>query len=990
MALEILHNRATHTHENEQFRRIAKNLMVLFDKMKWDGVLIGNPFNPEFSRFKADAILYYTNGLLIIDLKDYAGDIKLPPNSQEFRITKWYVETDKDKQRIEIKGGSRFINPFKQLEAYRYALIELIKSNLALAGNIDHTKICSVNLFSGQIQLSCPTPRDMPYYRITQESDFQSFLYDYASPIQFKEELAAELKRVFPSEPWKDTLNYMVSPNAEIQGFKFIDDDFTNIISEFIEDKDRQILILESGNSAKRDEWLRYIHDHGVEFGIPQTELWAHSNRISGRIKRRTGIEPDSLYSVIYGGVFEPDGDEKEQDEEERITDNDNADDFSEQVQEIIGFKSDSSLDDNALVVVCEAHLITRSLFQSELIRFGTGRLLEDMVRYLRLDKTNRKFICIGDPYSLSYGKEEDCALSQEAYADIYSNTIEKYRDRDGLEDKTELFNLRQSIAQSIDEGIFNQLQYHWDKNTLVEVTKSETESLFHKWFKDPINAEPEYAALVFKNKDALTINNWIRKQVQNKPANITHGDLMIANNNFNIPDEFGLSVPRKIQNGMYLRVEKVLEKVVKPITPKGKPTVNLFFQRLKVTCLSTNQPYQADIWMLENYLLNNFELTKEEQIAFRVFLNIRMVEFQRNNPFEKSEDYEQMVNSPEYKTLILEREKLNQDLESGERVKTKLSEVEKKIRKIERNAKKSFRSKVKLQLLKTDPFVNAALLQYGYAMTVHKALGTSFKEVLLNSTQDETRGVKNEGYFRWIYTGLACTTNVAKIINPISVSAMNDCVFEDTDEIKLIETDKNTLVFPEINLHDFFKQNLLEDMPENVKRGVSFFASIVQSYGYLLDVVLSKPYLAKVILTTPFGDELVEKEKLIVALNYNGQNSVTSIRIEREGKSDKAIINNCIDELRKKIIPDDIIFPTDWRQAFYERWKKQFELMGYSLLLSSEHPNQSVFFLTKQDSKARFRLWYRDNGFFSKIEIIEKSSEAISNDIKDVLLNAQ
>ena len=62
MSLEILHNRAEHTHENEQFRRCALELQTIFSQRNWDGLLIGNPFNDNFHRFRADALLLYNNG----------------------------------------------------------------------------------------------------------------------------------------------------------------------------------------------------------------------------------------------------------------------------------------------------------------------------------------------------------------------------------------------------------------------------------------------------------------------------------------------------------------------------------------------------------------------------------------------------------------------------------------------------------------------------------------------------------------------------------------------------------------------------------------------------------------------------------------------------------------------------------------------------------------------------------------------------------------
>lgn len=91
MALIIKHNRAEHTHENEKFRRIAKSLKKLFDQQKWSGILMGNPFNEVYSRFRPDGILLYNHGLIIIDLKVYSGNIKLPPNKEKFLNRAWRV-----------------------------------------------------------------------------------------------------------------------------------------------------------------------------------------------------------------------------------------------------------------------------------------------------------------------------------------------------------------------------------------------------------------------------------------------------------------------------------------------------------------------------------------------------------------------------------------------------------------------------------------------------------------------------------------------------------------------------------------------------------------------------------------------------------------------------------------------------------------------------------------------------------------------------------
>jgi hypothetical protein len=97
MALAVKHNRANHTHENEQFRRVASALKILFKQKSWTGILIGNPYNEKYSRFRADAILLYDHGIVIIDFKVYGGTLKLPAKKTDFENNQWFTESDDDK-----------------------------------------------------------------------------------------------------------------------------------------------------------------------------------------------------------------------------------------------------------------------------------------------------------------------------------------------------------------------------------------------------------------------------------------------------------------------------------------------------------------------------------------------------------------------------------------------------------------------------------------------------------------------------------------------------------------------------------------------------------------------------------------------------------------------------------------------------------------------------------------------------------------------------
>ena len=194
--LKVFNNRTEHTHENEQFRRVAEIIEISFNKYGYNGILIGNPFNETYYRFRADAILYYSNGLILIDFKDYKGIIKLPQNSNEFSSNKWYNESINDRSRLEIKAGASFINPFRQLVSYRNAFREILENNKYLNG-INPARVCIANIFSGPIEVHNEVPRNLPYYKLIQELELANFIYDVASDNTYEEDIAKVFKSIF-------------------------------------------------------------------------------------------------------------------------------------------------------------------------------------------------------------------------------------------------------------------------------------------------------------------------------------------------------------------------------------------------------------------------------------------------------------------------------------------------------------------------------------------------------------------------------------------------------------------------------------------------------------------------------------------------------------------------------------------------------------------------------------------------------------------------
>ncbi|MDM1408317.1 hypothetical protein [Myroides sp. DF42-4-2] len=988
--LEILNNRTEHTHENEQFRRVVEIIETAFDKLGYKGLLIGNPFNESYSRFRADAILYYNNGLVLIDFKDYKGIIKLPPNENEFHSTKWHNESLKDRSRLEIKAGANFINPFRQLASYRNAFRELVEKSKYLDG-INSARVCIANIFSGPIQLHNEVPRNLPYYKLIQESDLANFLYDFASDNTYKEDIAKVLKSIFPAEKWIKNVEISFPEQIIVKPITKIENDVEESIVDFLKDEKGGVLVLESMNVDDRDSWLRFITNEAVNHSIPQVEKWSHSARISKKIQRRSNIETEGIYSVIYGGS-DIEGQNENADQEGQ----------EEELQEVIPLKSNKDIDEKALIIIAEAHLVSRSLSQSELLRFGSGRLLEDVIKFIN-PESNRKIVFIGDPYSLTFGKNEDSALNLESLSELYKNEkIKHYRkpiDNDYSDGKEKL---RTDLAISIEISLFNSLDYSFDDVALIDLKddNQRTQNL-HSWFAKPFSTEPENAVLFYSKKDCLKTNKWIKKQCLKNGESLSANDLLIVNNNVTIPDDSGFQIPRRIVNGMFftvLDVKETKQEFIK-IRQSQNPII-LSFTKIQVKCLSLSGLPKTEVWILNNYFDCEDAWTKEEQIAFRVFVNGKINEEKRKQKFEDSQEYKQLLRDNQYHDFSSEeKEAINTLVKNYNLPKDKKEKVE-----TSRNARnllstyyKKYSRSLFFQVKETDPFVNAVFVKYGWAITVHKAIGSIYNEIIIKGHRKENDGITNDSYFRWLYSGVTAG-KIVNITSPKTINPFIDCVFED-NSIKGISTkSKEFLIFENYEVEPRFTDKVESLENKNVIGTICEISKLLEQNGYLIESTKRfSEYLTKAFYSIPQK----ENQQLILNIDNKGEKdnfAVGNIRVENLNGADENIIKKCIEDCltQKKsvssITNNNPELPSDFRQAIYSNWFENCEKKNIALKIVQSHNNQDIFRATCEKDSFTFRVWYgtseqnHTKGFFSKIEVLEKSSETIIEKVKGLI----
>lgn len=135
------------THENLFFKKFSDGLNNLYHEKAGEHVLIGNI---NCNGHQLDAI-YITRGQIsVIDFKDYQGVLTFSENSP------WHIKTPAG-ELIFVQGGAQMRNPFNQIKAYRFSLMNYLsdkRKNILseTRSAISWEHIGGIVLFHGKIQ----------------------------------------------------------------------------------------------------------------------------------------------------------------------------------------------------------------------------------------------------------------------------------------------------------------------------------------------------------------------------------------------------------------------------------------------------------------------------------------------------------------------------------------------------------------------------------------------------------------------------------------------------------------------------------------------------------------------------------------------------------------------------------------------------------------------------------------------------------------------
>ena len=349
-------------------------------------------------------------------------------------------------------------------------------------------------------------------------------------------------------------------------------------------------------------------------------------------------------------------------------------------------------LQENTIIIVDEASMISSKESKNELFNFGTNILLNDLLTFAQLHNSHNKMIIIGDPAQLPpVGDNNSWALEKSFFDDKKILAREVFLTQVMRQNNNLILENAMSIRKCIENPNHKELKFQFDEDSCINFNNKNVVTKYCELFPYP---DFENGIIInFSNAQNYWYNKEIRENYFPNSSNIAVGDIVqIISNNYH-------KYKTEIYNGEFAKVLAVGETIsqsapvyVEVNGERKKKTITLLYRKVTLRLPDFDDDIEAYI---NDSLLESTarDLTIDEMKA--VYINTVM-RFKESHPHSK-------IKSEEFKNF-----------------------------------------------LKSDDFYNAIRVKYGYSITGHKSQGGEWKSVFVDYFG---RVSLRKDPLRWAYT---------------------------------------------------------------------------------------------------------------------------------------------------------------------------------------------------------------------------------------------
>ena len=483
-------------------------------------------------------------------------------------------------------------------------------------------------------------------------------------------------------------------------------------------ESDEQVFILQgyagSGKTTLLNGFVQYLESNEKQY-----QLMAPTGRAAKVIREKTNKDATTIHRGIYNF--------------ERLDAIEAENELVEEQSYHYVFPINQISEDQNILIIDEASMVSSKESKHELFTFGTGFLLNDLLTYAKISTSNNKLIFVGDPAQLPpVGDNQSLALDPDYFGQALKLSIKTAVLREVVRQSDNLI-LRN--AEKIRNLIFsekrNELKFDYDSDSFLLSNPND----FFEQYTDAFPAPKvgDGVIIAFSNSQCYHNNIAIREKLFPNQKDLVVGDIILINNNNY--HTYGT----ELFNGDLAQVVEVSPETISQSAPvivdasgkKERIVVSLRFKWIKIRV----PHFSEDISCLIYYdLLNsvNRDLSIDEMKAVYINFVIRFNEQQKERKEKGLKSYK--VGSEEFKNS-----------------------------------------------LKSDPFFNALKIKYGYSITCHKSQGGEWEKVFVDYSGRVS--LKTEP-LKWCYTATTRAREKVICLNAPNFGAFSKLNFKPIGEI--------------------------------------------------------------------------------------------------------------------------------------------------------------------------------------------------------------
>lgn len=599
-------------------------------------------------------------------------------------------------------------------------------------------------------------------------------------------------------------------------------------------------------------------------------------------------------------------------------------------------FKLRSGMDiQNSVIIVDEASMLSNYENNGEFFRFGTGFLLNDLVSFSRIKEPqlNTKILFVGDPAQLPpVGMNFSPALDEEYLRNVFQLKVESTYLREVKRQDLDsgILSAASNIRKSLTSGYFNDFN-------LMENGKDIYNPEFASFIKTYEKIEGNKIIITYKNKTALDINKQIRIRKWGAELPPREGDTIIVGAN---------NYRKGVMNGEFGILVKVgSDTISRVISLRGKNPVTLTWRLVDI--LFPDKDRNDNVvkgYILENYLIGDTYLKPEETQALYVdFIN-------RNKGLKKG--------TSEFDKAIMD-----------------------------------------------DLFFNAYMLKYGYAVTCHKAQGGEWENAFvtwdygINDDKDyktvnqDSRGKKNEGFYRWSYTAITRASNKLFCINPPYFNSYSSMTFISKEVADAYQTlSGNKIGTEEIEIDSILDEemNKLQIYNEPIFVQDLFIRLIHTVRPLYIDIINRRKAQYQESFT--FSRE---KDLCGITFWYNGKHEWTKIQRSSnnpgtdeffevivkliESSKQMAVKRNTVDTIISKIEFDQKLEEEKpFLNNLFTDLTEKIGIFDINIDEIEHQQNHERYYFKRNSEIAVIDFYYKDDGFFTSVYPVQSKCNSI------------